>query len=141
LLRQDFPTALSRLGQAAQLLPTHVGTWHVLAWTQLLTGDINGAERTFLHALELNRNFGESHGGLAAVAALRGERSKAEHLVAIARRLDSTSLSPEIVDALFAGRRGDAKLVRQILQGILAKAGSGTAAGLMKDFHPMQLKH
>jgi tetratricopeptide (TPR) repeat protein len=74
-------------------------------------------------------------------SALRGERSKAEHLAAIARRLDSTSLSPEIVDALFAGRRGDAKLVRQILQGILAKAGSGTAAGLMKDFHPIQLKH
>jgi tetratricopeptide (TPR) repeat protein len=115
LLRQDFVRALDCLERGTKLLSTHVGSWHVLGWAYLLTNQLDGAERAFRKALELNRNFAETHGALAAVAALRGDRASAEHSLELALRLDPASLAAQFARAVIAGQSGDQVRARQIV--------------------------
>ncbi len=88
-----LPQAQQLLQQAVQAMPSHIGTWHTLAWMQLAQDDIDGAEANFAHALELDPTFGESQGGMALIAALRGDRAKASELCKIGYRLDRNSMN------------------------------------------------
>jgi tetratricopeptide (TPR) repeat protein len=115
LLESDLPRALEHLNRGVELMRDHVGSWHVLAWAYLLGGDLGNAERAFLQALALNRNFAETHGGLAAVAALRGERAAAERGIETALRLDPACLSGQFARSVLAGRGGNAKQAREIV--------------------------
>lgn len=124
LLERDFPKAKELLNKAVQHMPAHVGTWHMIAWAHLTSGDIEGASAAFDKSLELNRNFAETHGGIAAVAALRGDRASAEKSIAIAQRLDPECLSAMFARAILAGSAGDPALARRII--------ADTAAGLSK---------
>jgi tetratricopeptide (TPR) repeat protein len=124
LLEKDFVQARHFLDKAVQHLHAHVGTWHMIAWAHLMSGDLDGAAAAFDKSLELNRNFAETHGGIAAVAALRGEREAAERSIAIAQRLDPECLSAIFARAILTGASGDAKLARRII--------ADTAAGLAK---------
>jgi tetratricopeptide (TPR) repeat protein len=72
LLRRDLDTARKQLEMALRFMPSHIGTWHSMGWCCLFAGDRAGAREAFEHALELDHNFGESHGGLAVVLALQG---------------------------------------------------------------------
>ena len=94
-------------------MPTHVGSWHVLAWAQLLSGELDAAEENFNRALDLDRNFAETHGGLASVAAIRGEKTKAEHLIDVALRLDQDCLSAKFAQSVLVGNAGDSAKARQ----------------------------
>ncbi len=113
LLAQDLPTAKQRLARGLELMPTHVGSWHVLAWAQLLSGELDAAEENFNRALDLDRNFAETHGGLASVAAIRGEKIKAEHLIDVALRLDQDCLSAKFAQSVLVGNAGDSAKARQ----------------------------
>lgn len=94
----------NRLGEARQLLrdatiamPDHIGTWHALAWVDLLEGDIDAAEASYQFAYDLDRNFADSHGGLALIHVLRGRNDEAD--LAIRRAL---RLNPQCPTALYA---------------------------------------
>ena len=81
------------LQQTVQAMPSHLGSWHTLGWMQLAQDDIDGAEHNFAHALALDPTFGESHGGMALIAALRGEHEQARELCRTALRLDKNSMN------------------------------------------------
>jgi tetratricopeptide (TPR) repeat protein len=85
--------AKQALAAATRAMPTHLGTWHALAWMHLLDKELDQAGQAFAQALAADRNFGDSHGGLAIVAALSGERAKAEELIRTGHRLDPQSLN------------------------------------------------
>lgn len=87
----DIPAARAFLDRATRSMPTHPGSWHALAWCQLLEGDLAGAKHSFEQALVADRTFGESHGGVALVYALRGERATAEEALKRALRLSPQS--------------------------------------------------
>jgi Flp pilus assembly protein TadD len=106
----------------------------VLGWTYLLSGDLGSAERAFQRALELNRNFSETHGSLAAIAALRGDSVTAQRYMEVAQRLDPMCLSAQFTKSVLAGRGGDDEKARRIVLKALSRLainpGMAAAAGL-----------
>ena len=92
--------ATTALGEATRSMPTHLGSWHALAWMQLLGKDVDAAERSFNEALAVDRTFGDTHGGLAIVAALRGDRATAEGHIRTGQRLDRRSLNVGLASTL-----------------------------------------
>lgn len=87
----ELPRALDALRAAVAATPSHLGSWHALAWVQLLQDDLPGAQASFEQALAQDDTFGETHGGLALIAALRGEVAASERHLRTASRLDPQS--------------------------------------------------
>lgn len=122
MLRNELPAAREQLAHAVIAMPDHIGTWHALAWTDLLLGDIDGAEASYQQGFDLDRNFADSHGGLALIHALRGRTDEAD--LAIKRAL---RLNPECATALYAktlllsdsGRSDEAD---KLLEGLMANS-------------------
>lgn len=119
--------AIASLREATRVAPAHLGGWHVLAWQQLLGGDLAGAAASFASALEQDRNFGETHGGLALMAALRGERALAAEQLLIAQRLDRHSVNAAVARRVLEqpefGLR-NAALLQETLQQLLEPASA-----------------
>jgi tetratricopeptide (TPR) repeat protein len=129
LLAKDLGAAKELFEKALQHMGGHVGTLHMLAWTNFAAGDFAGAERSFTDALALNRNFAETHGGLAVLAAFRGEHSAAQRSIDIAERLDPECLSAKLARAVLAGADSGPELAqRMIAEAAGALAGNDSSA-------------
>lgn len=128
LLALDLDAAEEKLILAVKYMPEHIGTWHVLGWVQLLKKNIDGAEASFQAALALDDNFGETHGGLAAVAAARGNWAKAERHAKTARRLDPQSISSNYAQILQLQSTGRAEQAQSLIEGVL-RQGQAPAGG------------
>ncbi len=85
--------AIQALKTAVQVTPEHLGSWHTLAWMQILAKDIDGAAASFEAALARDPNFGETYGGLGLIAALRGDRQASERHLRVAAKLDRASMN------------------------------------------------
>jgi Flp pilus assembly protein TadD len=129
LLRQDLTNARTQLEQAVRLMPTHIGSWHALGWCQLFAKDLAGAEQSFSTALGLDRNFGESHGAMAVIAACKGERAAAHGAIERALRLDPACLSARYAQMVMNGQTEDPERFKAIAYRFLAghKTQSGEA--------------
>jgi len=123
----DLPRSLAEFRKAVSYMPDHIGTWHALAWCQILMKDLAGAAATFERALSMNRNFAESHGGRAVVAALQGRTQVARESVAVALRLDPNCLSARYAEAILSGSIRDAASFQRFAEGLLK--GRRTATG------------
>lgn len=116
---RNFSAAIEQLERGLAGLPGHIGSWHALAWAHLFGGNIDAAEKEFQHALELNRNFSESHGALGVIAAMRGDRASAERFIEVAERLDPKGMTAKYASTLLAsspeeGRRMLADLIETV---------------------------
>ena len=128
MLGFDLKTACASLERAAQAMPDHLGTWNALAWCELLDNDIAAAEKTFNHAMDIDRNFGETHGGLAVIAALQGRLEDATRQSDIALRLDDKSMAAKFAKSLILQRMGKAQAGQELLRDAFASfqvAGGG----------------
>lgn len=123
LRRGDFAGAEALLHDAARYMPDHIGTWHALAWAQLLQGRHAAAEISYRHAYAIDRNFGDTHGGLALTAVLRGEHAAAEASIQRALRLDPRAMTARCAQALLADAQGDTVRANALLEAILNDAG------------------
>jgi tetratricopeptide (TPR) repeat protein len=121
LLAGDLGGAKDRLERGVAAMPRHVGSWHVLGWTHLVAGDLDSAERVFEHALELERNFAETHGALAAVHAMRGRAAEARKEIAIADRLNREGLAARFATAVLAGQAGNSGAAGSLLRATIAR--------------------
>jgi tetratricopeptide (TPR) repeat protein len=108
LLGGDLAAARGAFDKAVSAMASHIGTWHGLGWTQILQGDLAGARASFETALALDRNFAESHGGLAVVLARQSLRQEAAEHAELALRLDKSNLSGRYAQALLSGEVKDA---------------------------------
>ena len=128
LMDRDFKLAQSHLRRGLEALPDHIGSWHVLAWAHVMCSELDAAGEIFERTLEMNRNFAETHGGLASVAALRGQTQAAERAIATALRLDANCLSARFAQSVLLTRAGDPQagrtLVRTTLTGLSPQDGS-----------------
>lgn len=115
MLSHDFSTAAEQLQRGLNAMPNHVGSWQALGWNHIFAGKLEDAEKVFKHAIEINRNFAESYGGLASVAALRGDRANAEHLIEVAERLDEDCQSVKFARAVLIGQKGGPEMFRKAL--------------------------
>lgn len=132
LLAQDLKGAIGHLTRGLELMPGHVGSWHILGWAQLLSQDLSAAQRTFEHAMEMDRNFAESHGGLASIAAIRGERGRAEQLIQVALRLDADCLSARFAQSVLASGAGDVNQARKLLDSAVGRLAGEDSSALGK---------
>lgn len=136
LLDQCMDVAQQQLRRGLELMPQHVGSWHLLGWAQLVTGGLDAAEATFQHAMQMDRNFAETHGALATIAAMRGEEKRARTLIEIALRLDPQSMAARYAQAVLSGRTGQAgqaqSIVLELIEGLAAKDGSALSKLLLK---------
>lgn len=127
LLRRDLAGATVQLEQAVRYMPSHIGSWHALAWTHLFSNDMVKAEHAFQTALALDRNFGESHGGVAVIFALKGAREDAQAAMDRALRLDPQGLSARYAQMVLNGQTSDPERFRAIAYRLLA--GRQTLSG------------
>lgn len=104
MMNRDLATARASLERAVKTMPGHVGTWLSLGWACLLMGDPTAALDAFQAGLALDRNFAESHGGVAAAQAALGLREEAQAGIDRAQRLDRASLSANYAVLLLNGQ-------------------------------------
>jgi tetratricopeptide (TPR) repeat protein len=122
MLTGDVPAARSLLERASTDMPDHIGTWHALAWCQLLQGDLAGAKRSFDKAFALDRTFGETHGGFALVHALRSERKEAEESIKRAVRLDPQGRAARYAQSVLLMDEGRIDEARKLVDSILERS-------------------
>lgn len=103
LLQSDFDAAHEAFVLAVKYMPLHIGTWLGLGWCEIFRRRMPAAQLAFENALDLDRNFGESHGGLAVVQALRGQAEEAEESIRRAHKLDPGGLSARYAQAVLSG--------------------------------------
>jgi tetratricopeptide (TPR) repeat protein len=118
MLRGDIVAARAVLDRAVVYMPEHIGTWHAIAWCQLLQGNLDGAQQSFDAAFTLDRTFGETHGGRALIHALRGEREAAGEAIKRALRLDPNGRSARYAQSVLLldeGREAEAQAIIQSL--------------------------
>jgi tetratricopeptide (TPR) repeat protein len=130
LQRSRVQDAITDLQRAAQCLPDHIGTWHALAWTHLLQGDAIASRAIFERALALNRNFAETHGGLAAVAALQGRTKDAHASIRRALKLDSQTMSVRYARIVLLQRAGRHREAQAVLDDVLDRPAPDGGAPL-----------
>lgn len=123
LLEQQFDQAIVRFETALAYMPDHVGTWHGLGWALIQQSNLARAKEVFEHALEMDRNFAESHGGLAVVLALAGDVTGATSAMETARRLDRTSVAARYAQAVLTGDHKDTQRLRQLAARALTGRG------------------
>jgi tetratricopeptide (TPR) repeat protein len=113
--------ARSHILLALKSMPDHVASWHVFAWIEIMLGRFVAAERAFQRALGVDRTCGETHGGLAVTAALRGLENEARLCVSRALKLDHDSVLARYAEMLLLEYAGRAKEARDALVQILAR--------------------
>jgi tetratricopeptide (TPR) repeat protein len=133
MLRGDVAAARAALERATQVMPGHIGSWHALAWCQLIEGDLAGAKHSFDRAFAIDRTFGETHGGFALVHALRGERAEAEESIKRATRLSPEGATARYAQSLLLLDEGKVERAQAIVDGIVAKP-AGHAVVVPVDF-------
>ncbi len=113
MLAGDLPAARSSFEAALRTMPEHVGTWLALGWAAMLMEDLAAALPAFEQAVERDRNFSESHGGLAAIQARLGRREESLASIERARRLDGNGLSQRYAQLVLdgGGLQGDRDLL------------------------------
>ncbi|MDH1104511.1 hypothetical protein N5C55_27640 [Pseudomonas otitidis] len=128
----EFVQAEEHLKTAVQYMPDHIGTWHLLAWIYILRGASAPAREALDKSYALDRNFGETHGGLAVVDVMDGQDDKARTGIRRALKLNPNGLAAKYAEMLLlqkAGRPEDAsKLVDEVLE---RSAPSGDMTGRM----------
>lgn len=132
LLAGAFPDAIASFARALQTMPAHIGTWHGQGWTQVLQKNLDAAQISFETALEMDRNFAESHGGLAVVLALKGQAEPAKKHIELAIRLDGDNLSGRYAQAILSGEARDAASLQRIAKRLLGSRAA-PLGGKMSD--------
>jgi Tfp pilus assembly protein PilF len=119
LLQGQLEDASREFQVALALMPSHVGTWHGLGWCELLQQRHTLALDAFENALVLDRNFAETHGGIAVVHARCGNRDAASEAIERARRLDRHGFAARYAQAVLDGKADDGETVLELAGSVL----------------------
>lgn len=112
----DSANAVANLDRGAEIFGDHLGSWIAAGWGYFLSGNIEMARERFETALSLDDSFAESHGSLAVIDLLQGDRASCERRMEIARRLDRQSFSTAFAQMLLAASDGDADKAQRIFE-------------------------
>lgn len=122
LIEAQTKSARTHLELAALHAPDDSRTWHLQAWAEILDEDMAAAAAALERSIALDPTFAEAHGGLAAVAALRGKQDAAHAGIKRALRLDSRSMSARYAEMLLLARSGWRGQAQAALEAMLALA-------------------
>jgi tetratricopeptide (TPR) repeat protein len=107
LYEADYDKAIEALRKAARIYPGNPGTIVALGWAELSARDPAAAQQTFEQAIRVDRNFGESHGGLAAALAMQQKIDEAQAEILIAQRLDRRGFGAEFARSAIMAIQGN----------------------------------
>lgn len=134
MANMNMDEARDALEKAVKFMPRHIGTWHALAWCQILSGDLNAGKQSFESANDVDRNFGETYGGLAVIAAMEGKIDQARELSKKAIGLDGRSFSARYAQSLIIANAGGGdratKMIEKILDSEVVE-GAGSLKGML----------
>lgn len=122
MLEGKLDEAESSVAQALRSMPGHVGSWHVLAWCRILSNRPAQAKEALLEALRLDRNFADTHGGLAIVAIMEGHLQEAQQSARRALGLNPDSFPGQYAQSLLLQSAGQAEQARLIHERLLNSA-------------------
>jgi tetratricopeptide (TPR) repeat protein len=133
----EFDKAEEHLKTAVQFMPDHIGTWHLLAWIYILRKDSTQARQALERSYALDRTFGETHGGLAIVDIMDGQKERAQKGIRRALKLKSDGLSARYAEALLLQEAGQPEKAAQLLDQVLDRTRpdrSDTGRVLMENW-------
>lgn len=108
--------AADNIELGAGLFVDHVGSWIAAGWARLIAGDPVAAESLFQKAMDIDRTFGETHGSLAVIHAMRGETEAARRAQDVAFRLDPQCFSAALARAMLLAGDGREDAARRVLE-------------------------
>lgn len=115
----EFEAAEEHLRTAISFMPDHIGTWHLLAWIYILRGQSSKARQALDSSYKLDRNFAETHGGLAIVEVMEGFKERAQTSIRRALKLNPNCLSVQYANALLLQGAGETEKATQLLNEVL----------------------
>ncbi|NWB46391.1 tetratricopeptide repeat protein [Pseudomonas gingeri] len=115
----EFEPAEEHLKSAVRFMPDHIGTWHLLAWIYILRKDSVSARQALDSSYALDRNFGETHGGLAIVDVMDGMKDRAQQGIRRALKLNPDSLSAQYAKVLLLQEAGQPEKATQLINQVL----------------------
>lgn len=122
LYLQQHLDAVTALEKATQLLPESVGIRVTLGWATITARNLVRAEQIFRTALEIDHNFAEAHGGLAAALALQSRVEQARESIKRARGLDPRGFGAVFAQTVLLKIQGKDQLATEILANMLQQA-------------------
>lgn len=126
----EFMQAEEHLKIAIQFMPDHIGTWHLLAWIYILRDDSIAARKALDKSYALDRNFGETHGGLAIVDVMDGLDDQARLGIRRALKLNPNGLSAHYAEMLLLQKAGNPAEATRLVNQVLDRATpDGTDSG------------
>lgn len=105
---------IEALRKGAEIFGDHLGSWIALGWTQFMERDLAAARETFSHALSLDDNFAETHGGLAVLDFAEGKLESAERRANVALRLDRECFGGMLARILLTEANGNAVAAQRL---------------------------
>jgi tetratricopeptide (TPR) repeat protein len=141
LYEQRNEEAVTALRKALDLLPDSVGIAVTLGWALLASRDIRGAERVFRQAIEIDRGFGEAHGGLAAALALQLQIDEAQQCIRRAERLDPAGFGAAFARMVVFKAQGQHDAATDVLAQALQRAPRPDAKSLIEQIQLFARKH
>lgn len=136
----QFVAARDNIERSTRYMPEHIGSWHVLAWIQIMLGNVVEAKQAFERALAIDRNFSETHGGLAVIAALQRNSVAARVAVKRALRLDPRSLAACYAEVLLLQQQGSVAQAEALLEAALSRPVPRSDMQY-RDLVALQIKH
>jgi len=133
--------ARESLQKAIACMPHQLATYNILAWLDIFRQDYAAARTTLEQCLSQDRNFGETHGTLAVLAAIEDDWDEAAQRAETAVRLDAESFAGRYAQTLLLKYRGQTARSDQLLAAILKGADlpwGGTLFDAMQRFAARQ---
>jgi hypothetical protein len=117
---------VASLERCCAILRRNPGAAVALGWAVLVAHGPVEAEQAFVRAVEVNRSFGESHGGVAVALALQGRAEEAAERAKVARRLLPEGLGARYAEVILLASSGLEEQAQDELNALLdATAGEG----------------
>lgn len=115
-VKLDLDTAETHLKKAAELMPSHIGTWHMLAWTYILKDQPALARDMLNRSYEIDRSFADTHGALAVVDVMEGHDEQASIRIKKALRLSPDAMAARYAELLLLRKKGDDNGARALIE-------------------------
>jgi tetratricopeptide (TPR) repeat protein len=122
LYQQQHAESVAALERATQLIPDSVGIRVTLGWATLTARDVVRAEQVFRDSLDIDRTFGEAHGGLAVALALQTRVDEAREAIKRACGLDPNGFGAVFAQTIILKLHGKDKMATDILANMLQQA-------------------
>ena len=127
LYEQEHAKAIQALDQAVRSIPDSPGIIVTLGWAHVAAKDVVVAERVFQQAIAVDRNFGESHGGLAVAYAFQRKIDLAQSEIRVATRLDPAGFGAAFAKTIILKLQGQQQAATELLARLFEQA---PAAGM-----------